>query len=416
MFLFTYRLIVVLFLFISQVHGSCVRSLLKQPPSNDTSDNKITEKYCEYSGMQHPIGSYWNSSYPDCLRCECNENGLECCGYEREAGSIEPPEGCELLEGICEVVFVQQSDHFQFYINQQKTILHPPKSRFQLTVNGHSRPHHQQQQHSHRPQDFSRITIQKPDIRPSRTPTPFSTMVPITRANNPLNNVQQKLAALTLRLEKELQTDATVDEYYGQCTKCGQPVTDSSDACQAMGELYHNNCFKCVVCARILRGKAFYRIHDQVYCEEDYLFTGYQQKVEKCYSCDHLIMDKMLQALGNSYHPGCFRCSTCNECLDGHPFTVDKERRILCLYDYHNTYAPRCAKCGYPICPEDGSYETIRVTAMNKNFHVECYRCEDCQSSLSDEQTIALLGGCCPLTDGTLLCYRCRMRRGANDN
>jgi hypothetical protein len=38
-----------------------------------------------------------------------------------------------------------------------------------------------------------------------------------------------------------------------------------------MGELYHNNCFKCVLCARILRGKAFYRIHDQVYCEEDYL-------------------------------------------------------------------------------------------------------------------------------------------------
>jgi LIM domain-containing protein len=97
---------------------------------------------------------------------------------------------------------------------------------------------------------------------------PFSTTMPITRTNN---NVQQKLAALTLRLEKELESESTVGEYYGQCTKCGLPVTGSSDACQALGELYHNDCFKCIVCARILRGKIFYRIHDQVYCEEDYL-------------------------------------------------------------------------------------------------------------------------------------------------
>lgn len=70
---------------------------------------------------------------------------------------------------------------------------------------------------------------------------------------------------------------------------------------------------------------------------------------------------------------------------------------------------------------------------MNKNFHVDCYRCEvnhhlncnhllfvhfqDCQCSLSNEQTTAVLGGCCPLEDGTLLCYRCRIRRaGTSDN
>ncbi|CAF1270446.1 unnamed protein product [Rotaria magnacalcarata] len=303
----------------------------------------------------------------------------------------------------------------RFYVNQQKTTLHPPKPRFQLAANGHQNINYRSQQ-SHKTQDFSHLNIQKSDQGLSQTSIPFSAAMPMTRTNSSLHNVQQKLAALTLRLEKELENDATVDEYYGQCTKCGQPVTDSSDACQALSELYHNNCFKCIVCARILRGKSFYRIHDQVYCEEDYLFTGFQQSVEKCYICDHLIMDKMLQALGNTYHSGCFRCSVCNECLDGLPFTVDKERQIFCLYDYHNTYAPRCAKCAYPICPEDDSYETVRVIAMNKSFHLDCYRCEDCQTSLSDEQTIALLGGCCPLTDGTLLCYRCRTCRGADEN
>jgi hypothetical protein len=165
------------------------------------------------------------------------------------------------------------------YINQERPVLHLPRPSFNVTVNGQLHPHHhhhhQQQQHPHRTHDFSRITIRAPNIRPPRTPMPFSTVMSTARtgdaASSVMNSVQRKLAALTLRLEKELESEATVGEYYGQCTKCGQSVTGSSEGCQAMGELYHNDCFKCVVCSRTLRGKAFYRVQDQVYCEEDYL-------------------------------------------------------------------------------------------------------------------------------------------------
>ncbi len=161
------------------------------------------------------------------------------------------------------------------YINQQRPVLHLPRPRFNVTVNGHLHPHHPQQQHPNRTHDFSRITIRTPNIRPPRTPIPFGTVLPRAGPsdNTPsvMNDVQRKLAALTLRLEKELETEATIGEYYGQCTKCGESVTGSAEACQAMGELYHNDCFKCAVCSRTLRGKAFYRVQDQVYCEEDYL-------------------------------------------------------------------------------------------------------------------------------------------------
>ena len=94
--------------------------------------------------------------------------------------------------------------------------------------------------------------------------TSVCAMAPVT------NNVEKKLSALTLRLEEEFDSEATMGEYYGQCHKCGQPVVGSSEACQAMGNLYHNRCFKCVLCDRMLRDKAFYCIHEQVYCEEDY--------------------------------------------------------------------------------------------------------------------------------------------------
>jgi len=139
------------------------------------------------------------------------------------------------------------------YVPLNRNNKNPPRPQLTLTMNRHPAP------------------LQSPSV-------PFNRMTPIVRPAN--MNVQQKLAALTLRLEKELESESTVGEYYGQCTKCNQPVTGSSEGCQAMGELYHNDCFKCIVCSRMLRGKAFYRIHDQIYCEEDYLVkSDFESKI-----------------------------------------------------------------------------------------------------------------------------------------
>ncbi|VDD75382.1 unnamed protein product [Mesocestoides corti] len=131
----------------------------------------------------------------------------------------------------------------------------------------------------------------------------------------------------------------------GVCSKCGARITNAASACQAMGCLYHDFCFVCCCCRkslhflvtslkpppphcdwfiimswlniaprtptiaqRTLRGKTFYKDQDKIYCEDDYLYCGFQRMAEKCVACGHIIaqtvsrsgLSTQLSAVGSS--------------------------------------------------------------------------------------------------------------------
>ncbi|XP_055383928.1 paxillin-B-like isoform X2 [Condylostylus longicornis] len=197
--------------------------------------------------------------------------------------------------------------------------------------------------------------------------------------------------------------DSTNDsDSYGSCVKCGERVVGENSGCTAMDQIYHISCFTCSQCQINLQGKPFYALENKPYCEEDYLNT-----LEKCSVCMKPILERILRATGKPYHPQCFTCVVCGNSLDGIPFTVDATNQNYCIQDFHKKFAPRCCVCREPIMPDPGQEETVRVVALDRSFHFECYKCEDCGLLLSSE---AEGRGCYPLDDH-VLCKSCNAKR-----
>ncbi|MBN3301632.1 TRIP6 protein, partial [Amia calva] len=212
---------------------------------------------------------------------------------------------------------------------------------------------------------------------------------------------EEELDRLTKKLVYDMNHPPT-EEYFGRCARCGENVLGDGSGCVAMEQVFHVGCFTCITCQARLRGQPFYAVDKKSYCENCYIST-----LERCSKCSHPILDRILRAMGKVYHPRCFCCVVCGRCLDGVPFTVDATSQIHCIEDFHRKFAPRCSVCGQAIMPEPGQEETVRIVALDRSFHVNCYMCEECGLLLSSEGEGR---GCYPL-DGHILCKSCSARR-----
>ncbi|XP_053988158.1 thyroid receptor-interacting protein 6 isoform X3 [Hylaeus volcanicus] len=212
----------------------------------------------------------------------------------------------------------------------------------------------------------------------------------------------KEVDVLTDLLVQGMEDNAEDSDIYGICAQCGRKVEGEGAGCSAMDKVFHIDCFCCYVCKVNLQGKPFYSLESKPYCEEDYLNT-----LEKCCVCTRPILDRILRATGKPYHPSCFTCVVCGQSLDGIPFTVDATNQIHCIQCFHKKFAPRCCVCKLPITPEPGQEETVRVVALDRSFHIQCYKCEDCGLVLSSDSEGR---GCYPLDDH-VLCKSCNATR-----
>ncbi|VDO91523.1 unnamed protein product [Heligmosomoides polygyrus] len=62
----------------------------------------------------------------------------------------------------------------------------------------------------------------------------------------------------------------------------------------------------------------------------------------------------------------------------GHRNFFERNGRAYCEEDYHNQFSPRCAGCNGPI-------KDRCVTAVGKNFHLQCFTCSECGREFGDD-------------------------------
>lgn len=195
--------------------------------------------------------------------------------------------------------------------------------------------------------------------------------------------------------EREASTDI--------CAFCHKTVSPRELAVEAMKRQYHAQCFTCRVCRRQLAGQSFYQKDGRPLCE-----PCYQDTLEKCGKCGEVVREHIIRALGQAFHPSCFTCVTCARRIGDESFALDSQNEVYCLDDFYRKFAPVCSICENPIIPRDGK-DAFKIECMGRNFHENCYRCEDCRVLLSVEPTDQ---GCYPLNN-RLFCKPCHVKRSA---
>ncbi|XP_051967950.1 transforming growth factor beta-1-induced transcript 1 protein-like isoform X2 [Xyrauchen texanus] len=96
-----------------------------------------------------------------------------------------------------------------------------------------------------------------------------------------------------------------------------------------------------------------------------------------CSACQKPVVGQVVTALGQVWHPEHFVCSECESVLGNQNF-FEKDGRPYCESDYFTLYSPHCAQCIKPILNK-------MVTALDKNWHPECFGCVKCSQTFGDE-------------------------------
>ena len=74
----------------------------------------------------------------------------------------------------------------------------------------------------------------------------------------------------------ELKVFFTANPFFlsGRCARCGENVVGEGTGCTAMDQVFHVDCFTCIICNNKLRGQPFYAVEKKAYCEPCYTVSS----------------------------------------------------------------------------------------------------------------------------------------------
>ena len=138
------------------------------------------------------------------------------------------------------------------------------------------------------------------------------------RCREPLSDRKFFLSEEDLVCEECMQPAA-------QCSACKEGILPSIPFLKFESQSWHKECFYCVVCKTSLVGEGFQNYDGNIMCQE-----CYKEKVsKKCLACLKSIIGTGVQYNYRWYHQECFRCTGCNKILSGEK-VLDKQGQPFC--------------------------------------------------------------------------------------
>ncbi|XP_044062338.1 actin-binding LIM protein 3 isoform X6 [Siniperca chuatsi] len=168
-----------------------------------------------------------------------------------------------------------------------------------------------------------------------------------------------------------------------RCQRCREAC--KGEVVRVQDTHFHVKCFTCTVCNCDLARSGFFQKKGEYICTADY------QRLygTRCDRCDSFITGEVVSALGRTYHPKCFVCSVCSK-----PFPIGDRvtfsgKDCVCQQCSHTLVKPNepikihgpshCAGCG------DEIKQGQSLLALEKQWHVSCFRCRTCNMVLTGE-------------------------------
>uniref|UniRef100_A0A3P9J8T7 Actin-binding LIM protein 2 n=1 Tax=Oryzias latipes TaxID=8090 RepID=A0A3P9J8T7_ORYLA len=192
------------------------------------------------------------------------------------------------------------------------------------------------------------------------------------------------------------------------CQNCRKPC--KGEALRVQNKHFHIKCFVCKVCGGELAQGGFFVRQGEYICTLDY------QRLygTRCFGCQDFIEGEVVSALGKTYHPRCFVCSSCRqpfpagdrvtfngkECICQkctQPLPANSPAPIQAVHSQRRSSKPSlkaalvlvltrlislfpdCCGCGKEFKNEQS------LVALDKHWHLGCFKCKVCNKVLNAE-------------------------------
>jgi len=140
----------------------------------------------------------------------------------------------------------------------------------------------------------------------------------------------------------------------------------------ALGKTWHPEHFACKDCKNPIE-EATFNIHEgDPVCSK--CFVSFHSEV--CHGCKQPILERTIKAMGRTWHENCFVCGgNCQKPLVGSSF-YEKDGRAYCKVDFEEMFASRCAGCTRPITEN-------AIVALDNKWHRGCFKCKKCSNPIT---------------------------------